>query len=182
MLGLKSYKCQVNNGSTHMVIMGCILLICGCAIYLLFRSKSLNIYQWCSTMGLSSTIDSLRYRTQEWNVSEFVKYNLPDGLYSTAYILIMGAIWHNENRIIKSVIISLVPFVAITSELLQSYGIVHGTYDFTDLLCYSLPLVLYLIIISFKHSYNNKLDTQHYEKNSFINFCYGIICHRIYGL
>ena len=128
------------------VILGVVFLACGCAIYLLFRSKSLNIYQWCSTLGLSSTIDSLRYSVHNWNLSEFVKFCLPDGLYCAAYILIIDAIWYNDNRIIKFIIISFVPIVAISSEMLQYFELIKGTFDIYDLICYSLPLFIYAIL------------------------------------
>jgi len=34
---------------------GIVFLVVGCAIYLLFRSKSLNIYQWCYSLGATGT-------------------------------------------------------------------------------------------------------------------------------
>lgn len=125
-------------------ILGVVFLACGCAIYLLFRSKTLNIYQWCSTLGLTSLIDSLHSSVQDWNMSEFVKFSLPDGLYSAAYILIIDAIWHSENGMSKNIVISLVPFVTISSEALQYFGLVKGTFDMYDFICYTIPPMIYL--------------------------------------
>lgn len=140
-------------------ILGGVFLVCGCAIYLLFRSKSLNIYQWCSALGLANTIDSLRNCVQDWSISEFVKFSLPDGLYCAAYILIIDAIWYYDNSVTKNIVISLVPFVTISSEVLQYFGLVKGTFDLNDLICYTTPPMIYLIYIynSFKL---NKLKTQ----------------------
>lgn len=121
-------------------------LLCGCAIYLLFRSKTLNIYHWCATLGFSSAIDTLRLWVQNWNVPDFVRFCLPDGLYSAAYILLIDAIWHKEKGIMKNIIISLVPIVTISSELLQIFGIIRGTFDLYDLLCYTFPPLVYLSI------------------------------------
>lgn len=126
-------------------------LLCGCAIYLLFRSKTLNIYHWCATLGFSSAIDTLRLWVQNWNVPDFVRFCLPDGLYCAAYILLIDAIWHKEKGIMKNIIISLVPIVTISSELLQLFGIIRGTFDIYDLVCYSFPLLVYL---SIKHNQN----------------------------
>ena len=141
------------------VALGIAILACGCAIYLLFRSKSLNIYQWCMSLGLSNTIDSIRYAVQDWCMATWVRYSLPDGLYCAAYILIIDAIWKNDNRLIKFIIISLVPIVTISSELLQYFGLVKGTFDVYDLICYSIPPMIYLIYTynSFKF---NKLKNQ----------------------
>lgn len=141
------------------IALGIAFLACGCAIYLLFRSKSLNIYQWCMTLGITNMIDSLRYTVQDWCMAAWVKYSLPDGLYCAAYILIIDAIWKNDNRFIKYIIISLVPIVTISSELLQYFGLVKGTFDVYDLICYSIPPMIYLIYIYNSFMFN-KLKTQ----------------------
>ncbi len=128
------------------VALGISFLVCGCAIYLLFRSKTLNIYHWCATLGFSSAIDTLRLWVQNWNIPDFVRFCLPDGLYSAAYILLIDAIWHKEKGIMRNIIVSLVPLVTISSELLQLFGIVRGTFDIYDLVCYTFPLLVYLSI------------------------------------
>ena len=138
------YSQRENLRTTSEIILGVVFLACGCAIYLLFRSKSLNIYQWCSAFGLSSLIDTLRYTVQEWNVSEFVKFSLPDGFYCAAYILIIDAIWHNDKGTIKNIVISLIPFITISSEVLQYFGLVKGTFDIYDLTCYAIPPLIYM--------------------------------------
>lgn len=141
------------------VILGIVFLACGCAIYLLFRSKSLNIYQWCVSLGLSDMIDSLRYAVQDWNISAWIKYSLPDGLYCAAYILILDAIWHDDNRLIKFIIISLVPLITISSELLQYFGMVKGTFDIYDFVCYMIPPTIFLFYTYISFMFN-KLKTQ----------------------
>jgi hypothetical protein len=133
------------------VALGISFLVCGCAIYLLFRSKTLNIYNWCSALGLSTPIDTLRIWVQNWNIPEFVRFCLPDGLYCAAYILFIDAIWHKDKSIIKNIIVLLVPLVTISSELLQLFGIVRGTFDIYDLVCYTFPLLVYLSIICYQH-------------------------------
>ncbi len=129
------------------VLFGAIFLTCGCAIYLLFRSKSLNIYQWCVPLGLANIIDSLRHTVQNWDIAAWIKYSLPDGLYCAAYILIIDAIWYDDKRLIEFIIISLVPLITISNELFQYFGLVKGTYDVKDLVCYSFPLIIYFIYI-----------------------------------
>lgn len=125
-------------------------LLCGSGIYLLFRSKSLNIYKWCSALGFSNNIDSMRFVANNWNVSEFVKFSLPDGLYCAAYMLTMDVIWNKENGWIKHVAIFLVPFITISSEVLQYFGFVKGTFDYCDLVCYAIPPIIYLLLIYFQ--------------------------------
>lgn len=127
------------------IILGIVFLTAGCGVYLMFRSPTLKIYQWCMMLGVSDTIDSLRYIVQDWNIAEWVKYSLPDGLYCAAYILIMDAIWKDDDSPIKHFIISLVPAVTISSEILQYFRVVKGTFDFCDLLFYSVPFIAYYI-------------------------------------
>ena len=155
----QSYQHHTNKWGASEIILGVVFLMWGCAIYLLFRSKSLNIYQGCMFLGLSDTIDSLRYAVQHWNITEWVRYSLPDGLYSAAYILIIDAIWKNDNRLIKFIIILLIPTVTISSELLQYFGLVKGTFDMYDLICYSVPPMIYFIYI-YNSFISNKLKTQ----------------------
>lgn len=133
------------------IILGVLLLACGGLIYLLFRSKSLNIYIWCSALGLADSIDVMRHTVHDWNVPDFVRFSLPDGLYCTSYIFVMDGIWKKEAGMVKCIVMSIVPIVAIGSEILQYFGIVKGTFDVYDLVCYSTPIITYCIIRIFKH-------------------------------
>lgn len=128
------------------LISATLMLMCGCCIYLFFRSKSLNLYNWCSVMGFSDSIDSVRYIVQKWDIPFFIKFCLPDGLYSAAYILIIDAIWHKENGITKYLVISIIPIVGICSEILQYTGSVKGTFDSNDLFCYAIPPCIYTVV------------------------------------
>ena len=141
-----------NNRATVEVVSGVLLLICGCAIYLLFRSRSLYIYHWCCALGLSGMIDSFRGIVQDWDVPDLIRFSLPDGIYCAAYILIVNAIWHQDRGLQKYIVILLAPIVAISSELLQSLNLVRGTFDVFDLVCYALPPLVYVCIIVYQKS------------------------------
>ena len=91
-------------------------------------------------------INSLRYSVQDWKISDFTKFSLPDGLYCAAYILIMDAIWHYDSRIVKYIVLSFVPLITIGSEVFQYFGLVKGTFDIYDLVSYSIPPVIYLVM------------------------------------
>jgi len=138
-----------NVKTTSELILGAISLICGCTIYLLFRSKSINIYQWCNALGLSNKVDTLRKLVQGWEVPDFVKFSIPDGLYCASYILIIDAIWRNEKPL-KYFVVALIPLVAIANEVLQYFGMTKGTFDWYDIICYVTPLLLYFISTNLK--------------------------------
>ena len=137
------------------LLFGTLFLVFGCAIYLLFRSKTLNIYKWCSQIGISDYVDSVRLQVQHWSIPSIVKFSLPDGLYCAAYVLIIDAILQNNNGLIKDSIVLFIPFTAICHEIFQYYGIIKGTFDIYDLTCYVLPSLFYFIKsinkINFKH-------------------------------
>lgn len=103
-------------------------------------------------MGLAGMIDHLRGIVQDWNVSDVIKFSIPDGVYCAAYILIVDAIWHQDRGLQKYIVISLAPIVAISSELLQSLNLVRGTFDVFDLVCYALPPLVYVCIIVYQKS------------------------------
>ena len=148
----KMNKKQQHKGwlETTKILLGVLFLLCGCIIYLLFRSKTLYIYVWCKSLGLANTIDSLRLAVCNWQISEFIRFSLPDGLYCAAYLLIIDAIWHQEKGRMKYILLALIPVITTGSELLQAIGLVRGTFDVSDLLCYSLPPLFFFVIELFR--------------------------------
>ena len=131
---------------TAELFLGVMMLACGCCIYLLFRSNSLYLYQWCSVMGLSDSIDFVRHAVKDWNLPHVVRYSLPDGLYCAAYLIMVDAVWYNEKGLTKYFVLSIVPAITITSEVLQYWGLVQGTFDAFDLVFYLVPSLVYSIV------------------------------------
>lgn len=138
-------KITILNSSTAKTCLGFLLLATGCLIYLLFRSKTLYIYVWCKALGLAVFIDTLRLAVLDWQLPSFIKFSLPDGLYCAAYLFIIDAIWHEDQGWKKYVFLAIVPVVTISSEVLQGLGLVRGTFDILDLLCYSIPPIIYYL-------------------------------------
>ena len=151
---------HTNKSVASEAVLGVTLLLCGCAVYLLFRSKSVNIYQWASAIGLADTIDSVRDKVQFWSVSDFIKYSLPDGLYCMAYMLIVDAVWHNSRDASAKAAILFVPCAAVCNEMLQYLRWAKGTFDGYDLVCYAFPLLLYIFVnshVSYQLSINKRV-------------------------
>lgn len=126
-------------------ITGVILLFAGCAIYLLFRSQSIRLYVWCKALGLDGILDQARKSAGCVSLSDFVLYSLPDGLYCAAYILMTDAVWHNNKSLQRIATVSAIPLVAIVYELMQGLNMVSGTFDVVDILCYCVPLGIYIL-------------------------------------
>lgn len=84
---------------------------------------------------------------------DFVIYCLPDGLWTTSFILIMDAIWSTLKE--KLFWASIIPVIGIASEILQIVHILPGTFDYGDLLCYTLPLITNIIVVLKINSYES---------------------------
>lgn len=129
------------------LILGVLCLLAGCAIYLVFRSDTINLYRWCHATIGTAALDTLRQAVHGWKVPFFVKYSLPDGLYCASYILLADSIWDKEKGLWKHAVVAAIPTVAIVHECLQGVGLARGSFDPGDLLAYSLPLLAYFAFV-----------------------------------
>jgi hypothetical protein len=77
-----------------------------------------------------------------FHVFHWFKYSLPDGLWLFSYTVLMLEIW--KQRINKESLfwIFILPFIALFSEFLQLFKVIPGTFDFIDLIFYSLGTIL----------------------------------------
>lgn len=123
------------------------LFIGGC-LYLMYRSDSLVMFEWCKSLGIYDMVINLRPKE---SFGGWIVYSLPDGLWLLSYVLLMGSIW---NFNLKRSLYASAPlaFIAVGSELLQIPGWVPGTFDVADLFCYLAACGLgYLYLKSINH-------------------------------
>ena len=142
----QSQSCGWGHYKWIQVLLGVLCLLIGISIYLLFRSESITLYRWMAAIGITDAIAPLRQSVSHWDVSAFVRFSLPDGLYCMSYILLMDAVWQHSRRPLRLMAASLIPLIAITHELLQAAGLARGTFDWSDLLCYALPFIGYCLL------------------------------------
>ena len=116
-------------------------LFVGSTIYVLFREKTLLMFDWFSYLKLDFIIDSLRnnfygYRTY---IPKSILFSLPDALWVYSFTMFLSIYY--KNRIILSAI-----FVgSIITEILQLWFVV-GTFDIYDVI---YMFALYLIAMYF---------------------------------
>ena len=123
---------------------GLLTLTAGGMVYVLYRSQSLLVFHIANKLGLSAWTAHLRHNAPVLNVPEWMIYSLPGGLWAIAYILIIEAVtqpWPPRKRMMWA---SSIPLCGIASELLQGIGCLPGTFDFIDVLCYGIPLGIYI--------------------------------------
>lgn len=143
---MKDKRKTIKASNVAKLCIGVIFLVIGCLIYLLFRSKSLYIYVWCKSLGISAPIDTLRLLVHDWSIPDYVRFCLPDGLYCAAYLFIVDVIWHEDKRRQKFFIYAVIPIISIGSEVLQYFGVIKGTYDVLDFVFYIVPSLLFFSI------------------------------------
>ena len=71
---------------------------------------------------------------------------MPAGLWLFSYLFIIDSVWGNYKRSVYKCFLCTLPIMAITSELLQYFGILSGTFDFLDLMSYISAIFLFIFI------------------------------------
>lgn len=141
---------QIQTYSRYLALfLSIVVLAIGGIIYLSYRSETLLMFRWTESLQLNVFVENLRQSMSFYAPPDFVKYSLPDGLWSIAYFLIMVSIW---GKISKENIIwfCLMPIIALISEFMQLTSMMPGQFDLWDVVCYSLPLIILITIKTVK--------------------------------
>jgi hypothetical protein len=67
-------------------------------------------------------------------------------LWAAAYILTIDSLMFRQSVMPRILVSGIIPVIGAVSELLQLIGLLPGTFDVADLLCYLIPYLLYLSI------------------------------------
>jgi len=110
-------------------------LSAGFLIYYFLRSGGMLIHQW---------VDFLRFAFLHGNnpviqfshpsvITDFFRYNLPDGLWLLSGLLLLRAVWHGQPKTLL-VYRRCFLFFAFSFEISQILAGVPGTFDVLDLI------------------------------------------------
>ena len=137
------------------ILAACVLLLVGGLTYMLFRPTTLLGFRLTDAFGLSPLISGWRTAMAAQQPDPFTVYCLPNGLWSAAFILIVDRLFARQPVRQRLYWAALIPTIGIVAELLQAAGIVPGTFDWLDILCYAVPYLIYIGIIKLKsNNYN----------------------------
>ena len=125
---------------------GLVALALGGLIYVRYRSESLLMFDWFQNLGLGDLVKSIRMNATNSELFEWVKFNMPAGLWLLAYMFMIDSVWGKEKNYVYLYFLYILPFLAITSELMQISGLLPGTFDVMDLFCYVFAILLFVII------------------------------------
>ena len=121
-----------------------LLISIGGVIYLLFRPKCLLMFSIIEEMGGMPYLDGIREKAQLYTLPSFVINSLPAGLWTASYLLGMYITTKYQSRKIRLMLALPLPLSAIALELMQLIGWCPGTFDVYDLICYIVPLVVFV--------------------------------------
>ena len=140
----------------NLIFISIITLSIGTLIYLLFRVSTLKVFSWLNFLGIDFVNNDLRKKSINYmpKIPDWFIFSLPDGIWIFSYVLVMISIWNfTLNK--KSIFwMTIIPLVAIFSEIFQIFDFIPGTFDFVDLSFYILGFILPFII--FKKHFNFK--------------------------
>lgn len=125
-------------------IVATILLLIGCTIYLLFRPQNLLMFKIIDGLGGMSNVVSLRMYINHNCFPDFIIYSLPAGLWTASYLMMMYLTTKGYTRKSRLMLALPLPITAIVLEFMQLLGLCIGTFDVYDLICYIIPLIVFV--------------------------------------
>lgn len=142
MIRIDTTGCIVSNW--YKWTLSILLLSVGIGIYILFRPQNLLVFGLLDDLGLMPIVDSLRMSASVIMLPSFVINCVPAGLWTASYLIGMYLITTGASRTQKILLSLPLPLTAIILEFLQLFGWCSGTFDLYDLVCYVVPLIIFI--------------------------------------
>lgn len=139
--------------------MGFLPILFGGFIYLLTRPKTIYLFDWIKSIDMEKEADTIREYFSEYQMSEWVIYNLPDLLWVFSFTSVMLIIWKGVHSKFEIAYITLPLFVGVTSEILQYYNPTFGTFDFKDIAFYFIGFLSSILILKTIDQRKNEKQT-----------------------
>lgn len=124
--------------------MSALLLMLGIGIYILFRPQNILVFGLLEDLGLMPIVNLLRMHASGILLPSFVINCVPAGLWTASYLIAMYLTTTGASKIQRIVLSFPLPITAIILEFFQLFGWCSGTFDFYDLLCYIIPLIVFI--------------------------------------
>ena len=130
------------------------MFLTGGFIYLLYRSLTLRMFSWLKTLGLYQMVLSWRESLGLCHLPNWVIYSLPDGLWMGAYLLLMYMLWYKITTWDALAFPLVLPLFMNITEVLQGFDLFPGTFDIIDMLCYDIPVIVYILNYIYEKKYS----------------------------
>ncbi|MCE7926432.1 MAG: hypothetical protein DYG98_25585 [Haliscomenobacteraceae bacterium CHB4] len=86
------------------------------------------------------------------NAPDWIIYSLPDSLWCYAFLSTIFLIWKKPS-ISHFLWLGLAIVIALLSEVLQAFNFIHGTFDWNDLIAYTVAVTAFCL--NFQRSYRS---------------------------
>ena len=116
----------------------------GGIIYILYRPENILLFRVTDALGIPPLIDIIRANVSHVTLPVFMINSLPAGLWTASYLMMMYASTKFHTRKIRLMLALPLPIVAIVLEFMQLLGWCPGTFDIYDLICYIVPLIVFI--------------------------------------
>lgn len=115
---------------------GVLPVVAGAAIYVLFRSPRLRVFDWLQAAGLGGAVPAARAwaRPAVDVLPEWLLFSAPDGLWIYGLTACLALVWRGEPGRARRLWLCLPILLGGGGELGQLAGLVPGVFDPADLL------------------------------------------------
>ena len=132
----------------HKILLICtsiLYLLIGGVIYLIFRPRTLYMFS-CIPNRIMEWLEATKHFFNIGENLDFVIYNLPAGLWTISYIILMQLIMANARGGSRILWIYSLPLCLTLVEILQLCKFVPGTFDILDIVVYIIPIIFSILI------------------------------------
>lgn len=125
----------MTRSNKDILLLSAVPLLTGILIYLLFRDERTVVFSWLERLQLMGVLSEVRSLTLPVAplLPEWLLFNLPNGLWSFSYALIIVFIWYREQGNLQFLFFLTVPALGLGYELMQYMGVIGGTFCLLDL-------------------------------------------------
>lgn len=110
-------------------------ILLGGAVYALWRSPSLLMFEWFDALGTGDLLMLLRRNVAGLTayMPEAIRYSFPDAAWVYAATYFQGFVWRTGSRACYWGWLSIPPLLGVGGEIGQASGLVPGTFSYSDL-------------------------------------------------
>ena len=120
------------------------LIFAGGMIYILYRPENIMLFRLVDILGLTPLINVARTNISRDILPSFMINSLPAGLWTASYLIMMYVTTKFHTRKVRLMLALPLPIAAIVLEFMQLLGWCPGTFDIYDLICYIVPLFIFI--------------------------------------
>ena len=131
---------------TLWIILSMVCITIGGLIYLVFRTRTLVMFNYVPDNLIEKLNQVYKYICANFSIPNFMIYNLPTGLWTISYIILMQLILEDNIGFHRFLWIYLLPISFCLIEIFQVFAFIPGTFDILDVCSYIIPMIISLLI------------------------------------